>query len=59
MFSLEINFSLIDGMPKQVPITTLHPKIPLIKGIKTPFPKPNFALRVEFSSYTFLYVAGF
>ena len=34
------NLSLIDGTPKQVPITTLHPNTPLTKGTKKPLAKP-------------------
>ena len=35
-------FDFIEGTPKHVPITTVHPKTPLIKGNKNPLPNPIF-----------------
>ena len=39
-----MSFVLIDGTPKHVPITTVQPTTPLIKGIITLFPNPDFGL---------------
>ena len=45
-FELPIIFVLIDGIPKHVPITTVQPNTPLIKGIITLFPKPDLVFFV-------------
>ena len=38
---LPIIFVLIEGTPKHVPITTVHPTIPLTNGSITLFPNPE------------------
>ena len=57
--SLELpnKYSLIEGTPKHVPITTEHPSTPLIKGTKNPLPKPKFAF--SFFTLTVFTLPGF
>jgi len=40
LFVLLNNFDFIDGTPKHVPTTRVHPKIPLKNGNKKFLPKP-------------------